>query len=103
MILIPAAIKLKLIELDIALHSLGRSLYGKKSFSDYQESNYFHNFKAEFYPDGSFSLHFLGNILGHMDTKYFQTTAGKDSNEIQLSELELVISTVNNRLKLVSA
>lgn len=103
MILIPSEIKLKLIELDTALQQLGRKLYGRKLFSEYEQTNRFYNFVFELYPDGSFTLHFQRNILGHIDNKYFQAFHGAESQQLQLDELEMTIGLVNNRLELVGA
>lgn len=103
MILIPSEIKLKLIELDMVLQQLGRKLYGRKLFGDYEETNKFHNFIIELFPDGSFTLHFQKNILGHMVQKFFQALPDLQGHHIQLDELEMTIGLVNNRLKLVSA
>lgn len=103
MIHIPSDIKLKLIELDIALQNLGRMLYGRKLYGDYQEAEQFHNYNVELFPDGAFKLHFKGHILGNMEHKFFSAVAGEDSLDSQLHELEMIISLINNRLKLVSA
>lgn len=103
MIHIPSDIKLKLIELDVVLHRLGRMLYGRKLFGDYKESNQFHNFFVELFPDGAFKLHFKGNILGHIENKYFPVLADESVVENHVHELDLIISLVNNRLNLVSA
>ncbi len=103
MILIPSDIKLKLIELDTALQQLGRKLYGRKLFGEYIQSNQFHNFVLELYPNGPFTLHFQRNILGHIENKFFQSFPGENGQQLQLDELEITIGLVKSRLDLVGA
>jgi len=103
MIPIPHSIKLKLIELDQALQELGRMLYGRKIFGEYVLSNHFHNFQVELHADGSFTLHFQRNILGHMEHKHFQGSTDEQGLQQVIDELEITISLIRNKLKLVSA
>lgn len=98
MIPIPFQLKDKLFELDLCLHELGKSLYGRKLFKEYAEGNYFNNFYLELHGDGSFTLHFIKSILGYMEAKSF----GTQENDV-LNELDLLIALVRHKLKMVSA
>jgi hypothetical protein len=103
MIFIPSNIKLKLIELDKSMQELGRSLYGRKLFGSYEESGRFQNFQMELHSDGSFTLHFKRNILGHMEQKHFDGGLEASARELVIDELTLTITLIQNKLKLVSA
>lgn len=98
MIIIPSPIKGKLFDLDRNLQELGKSLFGRKLFKDYAEGDHFYNFHMELHSDGSFTIHFLHSILGHIESKNF----GVQDEEV-LQELELLNTVVKNKLKIVSA
>ena len=101
MILIPTTLSAELLTLDQDLQRLGRQLYGRKLYGDYPGGNHFHNISLEVHPDGTFTLHFRGGILGSIESRSFGTQEASES--AILDELALLRALLTHQMQLVNA
>ena len=101
MIQIPTTLRNELLSLDQDLQRLGRQLYGRKLYGDYPGEDLFRNLSLEVHPNGTFTLHFRGGILGSIENRSFG--AQEASETAILGELGLFRAMITHQMQLVNA